>query len=228
MSRAIEDMRLVAVDTGSKPVPLQATAQCLIGRFLADFIRAVAAALVAVPMAFAQVALTTPTSPEDGSQKTPAPKNFIMHEIPEPGVVLRFEDGEAQPRSLADFRGRIVLLNIWATWCPPCVKEIPALDRLVNALDGADVVVIAVSIDRKGIDAVRKAFADLGVQKLAPYIDRSGQALRTVRAMGLPTSLVIDREGRELGRVVGAVAWDADATVAFFRQVGMPPSSTGH
>ena len=146
-----------------------------------------------------------------------------MHETPEPGAVLHFEDGEAQPRSLADYRGRIVLLNIWATWCVPCVKEIPALDRLVAALDGADVAVVAVSVDRKGIDAVRKAFADLDVEKLAPYIDRSGQALRTVRAMGLPTSLLIDREGRELGRVVGPVAWDDDATVAFLRQIGLPP-----
>jgi thiol-disulfide isomerase/thioredoxin len=225
LSRVIEDARLTAMATGSKPVALQA-AQFLVARCLGGFIHVAAAALVAAPMAFAQVQLTAQTSVENDSPKTPAPRNFIIHETPEPGVVLRFEDGEAQPHSLADFRGRIVLLNIWATWCPPCVKEIPALDRLVAALDGADVVVVAVSVDRKGIDAVRKAFADLDVQKLAPYIDRSGQALRTVRSMGLPTSLLIDREGRELGRVVGPAAWDDDASVAFFRQVGTPPSYT--
>jgi thiol-disulfide isomerase/thioredoxin len=120
-----------------------------------------------------------------------------------------------------------VLLNIWATWCPPCVKEIPALDRLVAALKGADVAVVAVSIDRKGIDAVRKAFADLDVRSLAPYIDRSGQALRAVRAMGLPASLLIDGEGRELGRVVGPAAWDDDATIAFLRQASAPTAQTG-
>jgi thiol-disulfide isomerase/thioredoxin len=204
--------------TGSRPVALQA-AQFLMARCLADFIRALVAALVAAPIAFAQVQSATPRAPENGSL-TAAPKNFIMHETPESEVALRFDDGEAQPHSLADYRGRIVLLNIWATWCPPCVKEIPALDRLVVALDGVDVAVVAVSIDSKGINAVRKAFADLDVQKLAPYIDRSGQALRTVRAMGLPTSLLIDREGRELGRVVGPAAWDDDATIAFFRQIG--------
>jgi thiol-disulfide isomerase/thioredoxin len=203
--------------TGPKPVALQAAAKFLMARCLRGLTRAFAAAVVAAPAAFAQAPPTAHTS-----LKAAAPENFIMHEKPEPGVTLRFEDGEAQPRSLADYRGRIVLLNIWATWCSPCVREIPALDRLVAALDDANVAVVAVSIDRKGIGAVRKAFTNLAVQKLEPYIDPSGQALRTVRAMGLPTSLLIDREGRELGRIVGPAAWDDEATVAFFRQAGAP------
>jgi thiol-disulfide isomerase/thioredoxin len=196
-------------------------------RYFGNFIRAIAMALAAVPVAVAQAQQDVQATVEMDSLKSAAPKNFIMHETPEPGVVLRFEDSEARLRSLVDYHGRIVLLNVWATWCPPCVKEIPALDRLVAALNDADVVVVAVSVDRKGIDAVRKAFADLGVQKLAPYVDRSGQALRTVRAMGLPTSLLIDRDGRELGRIVGPAAWDDDATVGFFRQVAAPPGQTG-
>jgi thiol-disulfide isomerase/thioredoxin len=190
--------------------------------YLGNFFRALAVVLAGAP-AFAQVHLKAQVPPEFGALKTAAPKNFIMHETPEPGVALRFEDSDAQPRSLADFRGKVVLLNIWATWCPPCIKEIPALDRLAAALNDADVAVVAVSIDRKGIDAVRKSFADLDVQKLAPYIDQSGQALRTVRSAGMPTSLLIDREGRELGRAVGPAAWDDDATIAFFRQVAAPP-----
>ena len=191
--------------------------------YLGNFFRALAVVLVGAPVAFAQVHLKAQVPPEFGALKMAAPKNFIMHETPEPGVALRFEDGDAQPRSLADFRGKIVLLNIWATWCPPCIKEIPALDRLAAALSGADVAVVAVSIDRKGIEAVRKSFADLDVQKLAPYIDQSGQALRTVRSVGMPTSVLIDREGRELGRAVGPAAWDDDATIAFFQQVAAPP-----
>ena len=154
---------------------------------LSNCIRAVGIMLVAVPIAFAQE----------------PPRNFIMHEAPEPGAAVRFEDDQGQPRSLADFRGKIVLLNIWATWCAPCLKEIPALDRLAAALNGADFAVVTVSVDRKGIDAVRKAFAERDVQKLPIYVDRSGEALRMVRAIGLPTSLFIDREGREFGRAVG-------------------------
>ncbi len=177
---------------------------------LSNCIRAVGAMLVAVPIAFAQE----------------PPRNFIMHETPEPGAAVRFEDDQGQPRSLADFQGKIVLLNVWATWCAPCIKEIPALDHLAAALNGADFAVVAVSVDRKGIDVVRKVFAELDVQKLPIYIDRSGQALRTVRAIGLPTSLLIDREGREFGRAVGPAQWDDAATIAFFRHVVSHESQT--
>jgi len=154
------------------------------------------------------------------------PRNFILHETPEPAAAVRFEDDRGQPRSLADFRGKIVLLNLWATWCAPCIKEIPALDRLAAALNGADFAVVAVSIDRKGIDVIQKLFAERDVQKLAMYVDRSGEALRTVRAMGLPTSLLIDREGREFGRAVGPAQWDDAATIAFFRDAASHASPT--
>ena len=213
--------------TGSQPVALQAAAQFLTTRHLGDFTRALAAALVATPMVFAPGQLTAQTPLESDSPTAAAPKGFIMHAPAETHVALQFKDSEARMRSLADFQGKIVLLNIWATWCPPCVKEIPALDRLAAALHDTDVAVVAVSVDRKGIDAVRKAFADLGVRQLALYIDTSGQALRTVRSMGLPTSLLLDREGRELGRVVGPAAWDDDATAAFFRGIGGPATQTG-
>jgi thiol-disulfide isomerase/thioredoxin len=170
---------------------------------LSNCLRVVGVMLVAVPIASAGE----------------LPRNFIMHEVPEPGAAVRFEDDQGQPRSLADFRGKIVLLNVWATWCAPCLKEISALDHLAAALNGADFAVVAVSVDRKGIDAVRKVFAELNVQKLPIYIDSVGQALRTVRAIGLPTSLFIDREGREFGRAVGAAEWDGAATIAFLRRV---------
>jgi thiol-disulfide isomerase/thioredoxin len=179
-------------------------------RHLSDCIRAVGVMLVAAPIAFAGE----------------PPRNFIIHETPEPGAVVRFEDDQGQPRSLADFHGKVVLLNVWATWCAPCIKEIPALDRLAAALNGADFAIVAVSIDRKGIDAVRKVFTERNVQKLPIYIDRSGEALRAVRAIGLPISLLIDREGRELGRAVGPASWDDAATIAFFRRVVSDESPT--
>lgn len=154
------------------------------------------------------------------------PRNFVMHETPEPGAAVRFEDDQGQPRSLAEFRGKTVLLNIWATWCVPCMKEIPALDNLAAALNDAEFAVVAVSVDRKGIDAVRKLFAELKVRKLPAYLDPSGQALRTVRAMGLPTSLLLDRDGRELGRAAGPAEWDGAETIAFFQHVMSRESQT--
>jgi thiol-disulfide isomerase/thioredoxin len=177
---------------------------------LSNYLRVVGVMLATVPIVFAGE----------------PPRNFILHEVPEPGAAVRFEDDQGQPRSLADFRGKIVLLNVWATWCAPCLKEIPALDHLAAALNGADFAIVAVSVDRKGIDAVRKVFAELDVQKLPIYIDSFGQALRTVRAIGLPTSLFIDREGREFGRAVGPAEWDSAATIEFLRHVVSRESRT--
>ena len=146
-------------------------------------------------------------------------KNLILNELPQPVGALRFEDGRSQTRSLADFHGKVVLLNIWATWCTPCRKELPALEHLGVALDGAEFAILAVSIDRGGIETVRKLFGQLVIETLPIYIDPSGQAMRTARVNGLPTSLIIDRDGREVARVVGPADWDAAATIDYFRRV---------
>jgi len=143
------------------------------------------------------------------------PKNFVMHDAPKPVAAIKLDDAQGQSRNLADFKGKVVLLNIWATWCGPCRKEMPALDRLQAALGGPDFEVVALSIDRGGVDAVRKFFADVGVRNLAMYLDSSGQALRTLSALGLPTTLLIDRDGREIGRLIGPAVWDSPEMVEF-------------
>src|SRR5262249_54091174 len=122
------------------------------------------------------------------------PKNFVMHDEPKSVAAIKFADAQGQSRNLADFKGKVVLLNIWATWCGPCRKEMPALDLLQAELGGPDFEVVALSIDRGGMDAVRKFFADIGIHNLAIYLDGSGQALRQLGAVGLPTTLLIDRE----------------------------------
>ena len=95
----------------------------------------------------------------------------------------------------------------------------PALDRLQAALGGPDFEVVTLSIDRGGIDVVRKFFADVGIRNLAMYLDGSGQALRALGALGLPTTLVIDREGQEIGRLIGPAEWDTPEMVEFVRCV---------
>ncbi len=124
-------------------------------------------------------------------------RNFIIHDAPKPIAAIQFEDADGRPRSLTDFRGKVVLLNIWATWCVPCRKEMPTLDRLQAKLGGSDFEVVALSIDRR-MDAVRKFFAEVGIQKLAMYLDSSAKAIRELGAVGLPTTLLVDREGREV------------------------------
>jgi thiol-disulfide isomerase/thioredoxin len=143
-------------------------------------------------------------------------RNFIVYDAPKPIAAIQFEDADGQSRSLADLRGKVVLLNIWATWCVPCRKEMPTLDRLQAALGGADFEVVALSIDRR-VEAVRKFFAEVGIQKLAMYIDSSAKATRELEAVGLPTTLLINREGREIGRLIGPAEWDSPEMAAFIR-----------
>jgi len=146
-----------------------------------------------------------------------APRKFVLHDAPKPLPDISFQDGNGKARSLHGFRGKFVLLNIWATWCAPCRKEMPTLDRLQAAIGGPDFEVAALSIDRAGLDVVAKFYRDLSVENLAMYIDSAGKAAATLGAVGLPTTLLIDRDGSEIGRLVGPAEWDAPEMMAFIR-----------
>ncbi len=148
---------------------------------------------------------------------------FAREAAPRPVGEIRFQDAAGRPVSLADFRGKVVLLNIWATWCPPCRKEMPTLDRLQAKLGGPDFEVVALSIDDKGASAVRAFFDEIGVHKLGIYVDPTMRAADALHAPGVPTTLLIDRAGREIGRHLGPAEWDAAPVVAFLRErIGAP------
>lgn len=147
------------------------------------------------------------------------PKNFILHEAPKPVASIAFEDDNGHARRLAEFRGKVVLLNIWATWCGPCRREMPSLDRLHGLLGGADFEVVALSIDRTGLEAVRKFYAEVGIRNLTIYIDSAGKATRDLATVGVPATLLIDRDGRELGRLVGPAEWDEPDIVQFLKRI---------
>ena len=124
---------------------------------------------------------------------------------------LAFADGEGRALSAEVWRGRVVLLNLWATWCIPCVEEMPALDRLQARLGGPEFEVVALALDRQGLAVVKPFVERLKLARLGLYLDPTGAATRTLGARGLPTTLLIDRAGRELGRVEGAADWDGAA-----------------
>jgi len=130
---------------------------------------------------------------------------------------IRFQDARGDIRALADFRGRVVLLNLWATWCVPCRKEMPSLDRLQARLGGPAFEVVALSIDRSP-QAVREFYQQYGIRALALYIDPSTEVTRTVGAVGIPITLLVDGEGRERWRRVGPAEWDAPTEVAEIRK----------
>ncbi len=135
---------------------------------------------------------------------------FVFHKTVTPVPALAFKDGSGADRTLGDFKGRVVLLNLWATWCAPCRQEMPALDRLQLALGGKDFEVVALSTDRGGIEKARKFLADTGVTALTLYQDTTGKAGQDLKAFGMPTTLLIDRAGREIGRLIGPAEWDSE------------------
>jgi thiol-disulfide isomerase/thioredoxin len=145
------------------------------------------------------------------------PPAFSMHPAPRPLPEIRFENGQGEAMSLADFRGGVVLLNIWATWCAPCRREMPTLDRLQATLGGPDSQVVALSIDRNGLPVVQEFYAEVGLETLPIYVDQSGKAQRALRVLGVPTTLLIDREGKEIGRLLGPAEWDSPEMVGFLR-----------
>jgi thiol-disulfide isomerase/thioredoxin len=156
------------------------------------------------------------TGLSDASAQVPPPA-FSMRSTPQPLPEIEFENGEGEAMSLADFEGSVVLLNIWATWCAPCRREMPTLDRLQATLGGPDFQVVALSIDRQGLSAVQAFYDELGLETLGIYVDETGGAQRALSVLGIPTTLLLDREGNEVGRLLGPAEWDSPEMVAFLR-----------
>jgi thiol-disulfide isomerase/thioredoxin len=137
---------------------------------------------------------------------------------PREAMPLAFERADGGKTTLADFRGRAVLLNLWATWCVPCRAEMPALDRLQAEKGGKDFEVVAVNVDTTRLER-RGAFLDgIGVKALERFADPSGDAFESLRkdgkALGLPVSLLIDKDGCEVASVAGALKWDSAVAAA--------------
>lgn len=121
-----------------------------------------------------------------------------------------FADGDNAEVTLAAFRGKGVVLNLWATWCPPCIKEMPSLDRLSQAMGQSGVVVIALSEDPRA-ELPRKFLAGNGYTHLPVHLDERGKLSRALGATGLPTTYIIDTEGRIAATLQGPAEWDSDA-----------------
>lgn len=158
----------------------------------------------------------TATSPAVKSEAQSLAKGhmagFVFKTKPEIVPSVAFQDGNGAPKSLKDWSGKIVLLNLWATWCTPCRKEMPALDRLQKELGGDAFEVVALSVDKSGVVGAKTFLDQIKVQNLRVFADPTVRAGAELKVPGLPTTLLIDREGREIGRLVGPAEWDsADA-----------------
>lgn len=139
---------------------------------------------------------------------------------------VAFSDGAGKRHLLAEFKGRYVLLNLWATWCQPCVRELPALARLQAAMPPGRLKVVAVNVGRanaKETAAFLKAHHAAG---LGVYLDTNVAMMRAFRAYGLPLSVLIDPEGQEIARAFGASEWDSPSAIAYFKALPLPPRAS--
>jgi thiol-disulfide isomerase/thioredoxin len=130
---------------------------------------------------------------------------------------LVFKDSSGSQIKLSKWQGRVVLLNLWATWCAPCRKEMPTLNEVQKQLGSKDFEVVALSVDRKGLEASAAFLKETGADALGLYIDETTTSLTMLQALGLPVTLLIDRKGREIGRLLGPAEWNSAEAVALMK-----------
>jgi thiol-disulfide isomerase/thioredoxin len=160
------------------------------------------------------------TAVENGAVPLERPRlgEFIPSSPPVPAPTISLVDLAGNTVSLSEFAGRFVLINLWATWCEPCLREMPSLERMQSRL-GDKITVVAISEDRGGSKTVEPFINKLGLKSFKTYLDPKSDAGRAFKVTGLPTSFLIDREGRVLGRVEGAAEWDSPKLLEVLKSV---------
>ncbi|MBX2806035.1 MAG: TlpA family protein disulfide reductase [Hyphomicrobiales bacterium] len=142
---------------------------------------------------------------------------LVEAESPKPIVDITFTDGDGAQRRLSDFRGKVILLNLWATWCAPCKIEMPGLNRLEGELGGSDFTVLPISLDFGGPAKPKRFLETNNLDNLGFYQGEPSKLTQHFGAPGLPFTLLIDREGREIARLAGMAEWDSHDAKAIIR-----------
>jgi thiol-disulfide isomerase/thioredoxin len=143
--------------------------------------------------------------------------NFQLAKNPKPLPELVFNDADDKPLSLADYKGKVLLVNFWATWCAPCVKEMPSLDRLQAAVGKDKLVVLPLSLDGPSRPKVAPFYEDKKLSHLGVYFDKGRKAMQALDISILPTSILVDARGRELGRLEGEADWEKPEALALVK-----------
>ncbi len=182
--------------------------------------RAASLVLAGCLTAFAAAADSPP--PLEGDFKY----NFTLLEESVPAPTTAFTDLEGGSRTLADFKGQALVVNFWATWCAPCKREMPSLDRLQTELADEGLKVLAVSIDRAGKKVVAPFLKSLGTDSLEAFLDPKSELAREMAVTGLPATFLVDAEGCLVGGMVGPAEWDSPDALALVRHY-LPPQNLG-
>jgi thiol-disulfide isomerase/thioredoxin len=143
---------------------------------------------------------------------------------------LAFEDGDGKPRKLSDWRGKTVLVNLWATWCVPCRREMPALEGLQKKLEGPNFEVVAINIDTRDPEKPRNFLKEANLTRLGYFNDQKAKVFQDLkaigRALGMPTSVLVDPQGCEIATIAGPAEWASDDAIRLI-VAAMKPSAAG-
>ena len=139
---------------------------------------------------------------------------------PNPLGAIAFDDDAGMKTTIASFKGRAILLNLWATWCVPCRQEMPALNRLQGALESKDFTVVPINIDQKRLDKPRAFLKEIGATSLPFYSDSSADILQALNGKGLPTTVLIGKDSCEIATMAGPAEWDSPEAKALIERIG--------
>jgi len=146
-------------------------------------------------------------------------QKLVFHDTPRPVSETAFEAEGGGTGTLGDYAGKIALVNFWATWCAPCRKEMPMLAELQTELGGEDFEVVTIATGRNPLPAMQDFFAEIGVDNLPLHRDPKQQLAREMGVVGLPVTVILDREGREIARMLGDAHWSSESAKAMLRKL---------
>ena len=142
---------------------------------------------------------------------------------------LAFEDADGKPRKLSEWRGKTVLVNLWATWCVPCRKEMPALDSLQTKLGGKDFEVVVINIDIRDSEKLKNFLKEANLARLAYFTDTKAKVFQDLKnigkALGMPTSILVDGQGCEIGTIAGPAEWASDDATTLIKAAVKPATA---
>jgi len=185
-----------------------------------------AAAVFANPAASAD-GLTPAQRQEIAGMSTGAMAKLAMREEPKGPLEAEFVNGNGATVTVAEFAGKVTVLNLWATWCPPCRKEMPALNELQAALEGSGAQVATVAVQSGGRAKAEEFLKENMLYDLPGYADERNAIPREVGILGLPTTLILDPQGREIGRLQGDAEWNAPEAEAILRRLAEMTAAEG-
>ncbi len=142
-------------------------------------------------------------------------KKLVLHDAPKPLPEAALLDADDAPRTLGEYRGRWIVLNFWATWCAPCRREMPSLDRLQTALP--DLAVVPVATGRNPVESIRRFYEEAGIANLPVLRDPTSAFGREMGVLALPVTVIVDPEGREVARLIGDADWDSPEALTMLK-----------